>query len=208
VDALGLLQISTAWTKDDMVDLKHWMEAFLTWLIESRHGKEEGRRKNNHGTWYDVQLVSLAFFTGKMDVARGVARKAGNKRIASQIEPNGSQWRELSRTRSKIYCVMNLKGLLDLACLVEHAGVDLWGFQTPDGRSLRKTLDWLLPYTVDEKNWQWAQTGHFDREGYISLYRRAAIIYQDERYEKVLETLPHEMVAAHRINLVFPSFRR
>jgi hypothetical protein len=191
-----------------MVALKHWMETFLTWLIESGHGKEEGRRKNNHGTWYDVQIASLALFTGKMDVAKSLVQKAGNKRIASQIKPDGSQYRELTRTRSKIYCVMNLKGLLDLACLAEHAGVDLWAFQTSDGRSLRKALDWLLPYAAGGKNWQWKQTGDFDREGYISLYRRAAVIYQDDRYEKVLKSLPHELVAAHRINLTFPSFQR
>ena len=96
--------------------------------------------------------------------------------------------------------------MLDLASLAEHVGEDLWNFETSDGRSLRKALDWSLPYINGEKDWGWEQIADFDTASCIPLFRRAAVRYRDARYEAVLQKLPQETVAAHRINLTSPAF--
>ena len=40
-----------------------------------------------------------------------------------------------------------------LARIGEHLDVDLWDYESEDGRSLRRGLDFVLPYLLGEKEW-------------------------------------------------------
>ena len=74
VDAAGLLVGSAAWTQAHQRQLQSWFTVYLTWLLESTHGRTEAQAENNHGTWYDVQIASFGLFTDKKDFARRVAQ--------------------------------------------------------------------------------------------------------------------------------------
>jgi len=190
-DAAGLLVGSSAWTANDDSALKVWMAAYLDWLLTSPLGKEEGEMKQNHGTMYDVQLMRLALVTGRSDLAKQVAETAKQKRIAVQIEPDGSQPLELRRTKGFSYSRLNLRGLAALATLADRVGVDLWHFETPDGRSIRKALDFLVPYvkTPPEK-WPYQQIVAFDRAELAPIYRQAAVSLPHSDYERIVAQLP------------------
>ena len=82
----------------------------------------------------------------KRNVAQAFVKAAGDRRIAVQIAPDGSQPLELERTKAWSYSVGNLAGLMALARIGEHVDVDLWQYETKDGRSIRKALDFLAPY--------------------------------------------------------------
>jgi len=189
VDAIGLLAGSKEWTRADQHGLEDWYAKFLQWMLESKNGRDESAAKNNHGTYYDVQVVSFALFLGKTDLAREVLLTARTKRIASQIEPDGRQPLELARTRGWGYSVGNLDGLMLLARLGENVGVDLWHYTTKDGRSIRKALDFLIPFALGQK-WPYQQLGQWPPEQLYPLIRRAAAKYDDPAIRRVLEKLP------------------
>ena len=190
VDAIGLLQGSRSFTNEDQRALQDWFGDFLQWMLESKNGREESAARNNHGTYYDVQVVSFALFLGKTDLARQTLEAAKQKRIAVQIEPDGRQPLELARTRAWGYSNGNLAGLMQLATLGERVNVDLWHFQTRDGRNIRKALDFLTPIALGERKWQYQELGGVKPESLFPLMRSAASVYHDRQYETVMAQVP------------------
>src|SRR6185369_6751426 len=81
VDSIGLLENSKSLTKGDRDGINNWFTQFLNWLTTSKNGRGEGESANNHGTLYDVQVVSYALFLGKKDLAKQVLETAKQKRI-------------------------------------------------------------------------------------------------------------------------------
>ena len=185
VDAVGLLAGSKAWTANDQRGLKQWFTDYLRWMLDSKPGRAEAAAKNNHGTYYDLQVISFALFLGNTNLATQVAQAAREKRIAVQIEPDGSQPLELARTRAWGYSVANLSGLVSLATISENVGVDLWNYQSADGRSLRKAIDFLLPFALREKQWSYQQLGGWSPGGFFPLLRRVALKIPNPQYREL-----------------------
>ena len=204
VDAAGLLEGSKTLTADDERGLKDWFGKFLQWMLDSKNGREESAAKNNHGTYYDVQLTSFALFVGRNDLARQTLETAKQKRIAAQIEPDGRQPLELARTKAWSYSNGNLDGLMLLATLGQRVGIDLWNFQTRDGRSIRKALDFLTPVAIGEKKWDYQEIeGGVKPETLFPLMRRAAEIYKDKPYQTVMMKVS-EVGSSDRSRLLHP----
>jgi hypothetical protein len=182
VDAVGLLAGSKSWTDADQKGLEQWFGAFLTWMLESKNGQEESREPNNHGTFYDVQAVDYELFTHQEELAKRTLTESRTKRIAAQIEPDGRQPKEAARTRGISYSAMNLDGLTLLATLGDCVGVDLWNYQTGDGRSIRTALDWLLPYSNGRKTWPYAQIEPYNPSDLAPALLRAAAHFPGGNY--------------------------
>jgi hypothetical protein len=184
VDAVGLLAGSHSWTPADQQGMLDWCSKFLTWMLESSNGKDESGSKNNHGTYYDVQIAGLALFVGRKDVAQRVPREVPKKRIEVQIEPDGREPLELARTKSAGYSLMNLSGLFELARLGDATGADLWNFQTRDGRSIRKALDYLIPFGTGQQKWKDEQIADVNWKELVPHLLVAADVYHFPKYKE------------------------
>jgi hypothetical protein len=201
VDAVGLLAGSKAWTADDQRQLKEWYAQFLQWMLESKNGREEAAARNNHGTYYDIQAASYALFVGKVELASNILQTVAHKRIDAQIEPDGRQPLELARTRAWGYSQGNLTGLMQLADLGENVGVDLWHYQSADGRSISKAIDYLLPFALGRGKFPYQQLGGFSGRSFYPILRQAAVKYPDGPYRSFLEKVP-PLDAADRSHLL------
>jgi len=177
VDAVQLLRVSKAWSRTDHVALQGWFRQFLTWMLTSPIGKDEEDEHNNHGTYYDFQTVAFALFLDDKPLAKQLIEQKTYKRIESQLKPDGSQPHELARTLSWGYSVMNLKGFFGLAALAENVDIDLWHYETPDGKSLKKAYQWLLPYAENRQPWTFQQIKAMHREEFKPLKTVADVKY-------------------------------
>jgi hypothetical protein len=203
-DAAQLLKGSPVWSPGDEEALKRWLSTYLNWLLTSKNGREEAAARNNHGTLYDVQAMRLALVLGKSDLAKQIAEAAKQKRIAVQIKPDGQQPLELARTAAFGYSRLNLEALFQLATVAERVGVDLWHFETTDGRSLRQALEFLLPYIqTPPRPWPYQQIKSFDRASFAPILRQAALAYNDPKYEALLGTLKD--ATRERLQLLYPQ---
>jgi hypothetical protein len=202
VDSLGLLERSKAWTDADRKEMRAWLEKYAHWLATSKNGKDEKAATNNHGTWYDVQSVSLALYLGHRDAAKQEC-EAAKARLAKQIEPDGRQPRELTRADSFSYSVFNLRAWFALADLAERVDVDLWHYEK-NGRSLHKALDFLLPYLDVKAKWPTPQKKPIRAKDLIALLRRGGQVYRDKECQKWLDSIAAADLAASRIELYHP----
>ena len=185
-DAVGLLAGSRNWTRADDAAMQKWMREFLDWTQTSKNGRDERAAKNNHGSWYDAQVTHLALFTGETNLARRIVESAKTNRIAVQFKPDGSQSLELAREDSFGYSRFNLSALFTLATRAEHLGVDLWHFESKDGASLRRGLDFLLPYVEDaKKEWPYEHAKNEQRD-LEPILRKAVSLYRDKRHLRLL----------------------
>jgi hypothetical protein len=205
VDAVGLLHGARNWTAADQSGMEDWFRRYLRWLETSKHGKQEAAATNNHGTWYDAQVTTFALFVGEVAGAKRVLEASKQKRIARQIEPDGRQPRELTRTKSFGYSLVNLRGLVALATLGEQTGVDLWHYRSPDGRGIRAALDFLLPFATGAKEWKHEQLGRLSAGQMAPLLRRAADVYGDARYEQAIGRLVGARDNNDMIGILYPK---
>lgn len=179
VDAIGLLAGSTNWTAADQEGMEAWGRGYFHWLRTSSNGKGEDAATNNHGTWYDVQAVSLALFLGDTNFAREKVLAAREVRIDREIQPDGKMPRELARTLSFNYSVFNLTAEMQLADLANRIGVDLWHYQGPQGQSILKAVEFMAPYIDRSKKWPYQEIGRPNRDDLVVLLMRAQAEYPD-----------------------------
>ena len=141
-------------------ELRGWMRQLLHWLRNSEKGQDEMHRSNNHGTWYDITCASIALFTGDQRTAEDIFSTFEERRIAPQVQPDGTQPVEIRRTRSFLYSTLNLYGFFIAAHMSEKLGISLWNAQ-----GLRSAFAYMLPYYEDYSKWphqqiaeNWEQT--------------------------------------------------
>ena len=202
VDAVGLLAGSKVWTSADQQGMKHWLAQYLDWLRTSANGRAEAAAKNNHGSFYDTQVASIALFLGDDAVAKSTIEAAAHKRIDLQIMPDGEQPLELARTKSFSYSVFNLTALFDLARLGDHVGVDLWSY---DHGRLRTALDYLLPYATGGRKWTRKQIEPIDARSLVPLLLEAAVRFHDPRYRAAAQKIEPRVQDTLEAMLIAPQ---
>ena len=202
-DSAGLLLSSRHWSKREHAQLAGWFSALLDWMLTSKLGKKERRAKNNHGTWYAAQGVKFALVAGRHAVAKELIRSIP-ARLADQIAKDGSQPYEMRRTRSLGYHDFNLRALLDLTVLARRLGTDLLACQTEDGRSIRSALDYALPRMTGEKPWPGKQIAARRLHNQFQMFRIAARLLDDPRYERAARKLQPDDDAHAWMDIVLP----
>ena len=152
VDAMRLLHGAPGVSAEDESTVKTWFSDYLHWLTTSPNGKKEHEAKNNHGSWYLMQVIAISRYLGRDDDARAFARE-DFERINWQIERDGQQPLETARPDGLSYSVFNLDAQLRVARLAAPLGIDLWNYTAPRGGSLKLALDYLKPFDAAPATW-------------------------------------------------------
>jgi len=208
VDAVGLLAGSPAWRPADTAAMTAWFTAYFDWLQNSPNGRAEANAINNHASWYDLQLVSIALFLGKDDVARNIVETAKIRRIAAQIQSDGRQPFELKRAHSLSYSFFNLDALARLAEMAGNLNIDLWHYTAPSGASLRAASDYLAPFLSGTSASIAANLEGIDPETVRLPFLLASIHLDDPKYAALTARLGNPSVETLMLAFTMQSSRK
>lgn len=157
MDSVGLLHATKQIDEADYRAIQEWYRQFEGWLLTSQNGEEESNWHNNHGAFYDDQVVAYAIFTNQPDLARHQLHIAELRHLAAQIDNRGYLTAELERTRSWHYTNFALSAYVRLARYGELVGMDVWNFEL-DNHTLKQALLRVAEQTGQPANhWGWQE---------------------------------------------------
>ncbi|WP_183574974.1 alginate lyase family protein [Mucilaginibacter sp. X5P1] len=188
-DALAMMTDSKSITDNLRSGVRQWFGEYLKWLLTSKNGNDEKAARNNHGTFYDMQVVDFALFCGDEKVAREAIQNRTIARMGVQFTTDGKQPLELERTKSWGYSNMNLSGWCMLATLANHLDIDLWHTEK-DGRGIKKCIEWLMPYIVKQKEWSYKQIEPIGYSETLVICNLAEGKYPDIDFQMVFKIYP------------------
>lgn len=170
ITAMQMFENDGILPKDVKQGMDIWFNDYLHWLITNPMAIEAGLTRQNHANHYNYQVVGLMMYLGKNEEAKQVVEDAKQARIADQIMPDGSQPREMGRTKSVQYATLNLWSMTELTLMGQKLGIDLWAYETKEGRSLKKAYSYLTPFVLGIEKWPQRQITEGGPEKAINKY--------------------------------------
>jgi len=204
LDTSRLIAGTSFWSVEDEIGLIAWYSRYLDWVTTSKFGIKDGKRPNNHGTYRDQHVAAIALYTGRTSIARDILSTVPERRFARQIKPDGSQPRELRRSRSWEYSLYNLRGLYSLAEMASRLDIDRWHHEMDGFVPLKAATDYLAPYAGLEKEWPYYQLKKEDdwaNELGTHIFTTAVKVY-GEQYLPTL-AFPDHLDPQDRLRLLY-----
>jgi hypothetical protein len=162
IDSLHLIEIppaieamekSAAFPPEVVAGLKHWFSDYTHWMRTSKNGLYESNAANNHAVAYWLQIAVFAQFTGDAQELADCRKRFKEVFVAKQMAADGSFSRELERTKPYGYSIFQLDNMATLCQVLSTPDDNLWQFQLPDGRGMRKAMEFMYPYLSDKSKW-------------------------------------------------------
>jgi hypothetical protein len=217
IDTIHLVEVarSAEWLagsrsarKGDVDAVRRWFADYLRWLTTHEYGISERDAKNNHGTCWVMQVAEFARLAGDRELLAFCRSRFKQVLVPDQMAADGSFPLELKRTKPYGYSLFNLDAFATICQILSPgagAGEDLWRWSLPDGRGIRRAMEFLYPYVRDKSTWPFAKdVMYFDRwpvrhpsllfaglaldePGYLELWKR---LDPAPTTEEVIRNLP------------------
>lgn len=153
--AQGILRMQDAKSvnKDELEIVKKWFADYITWLTTHKYGIDEMNAQNNHGTCWVMQVASFAKLTGNEEILEMCRERYKTVLLPDQMAEDGSFPREMSRTKPYGYALFNLDAMTTVCQILSTETDNLWEFTTPDGKNIKKGVEFMAPFIKDKSKW-------------------------------------------------------
>lgn len=190
--AVEAMETSPAFPPDILSGLKQWFADYVLWMTTSKNGHDEANAANNHSVAFWLQVAVFAQFTGDEKNLAECRRRFTEVFVPKQMAKNGSFPRELARTKPYGYSIFQLDNMATLCQVLSTKKHDLWHFTLPDGRNIRKAMEFMYPFLADKSKWPhkpdvMAWDGWPARQPSLLF---AGIAFNDPQYLALWEKLP------------------
>jgi hypothetical protein len=163
IDTLHLIEVplavmamgkSPAFPAEDFSGVKRWFGDYVEWMTTSKNGQDEAKAGNNHAVAFWLQVAAFSQLTEDKAKVAECRHRFKEVFVAKQMASDGSFPAELRRTKSYGYSIFQLDNMASLCQLLSTPADDLWNYELPDGRGMRKAMAFLFPYLADKSKWQ------------------------------------------------------
>ena len=141
----------------DFERIKSWFADYLDWLTTHPYGIKERNHPNNHGVWWSTQVAAFSRLAGNETELEWIRNQFKTVYLQEMMATDGSFPAELERTKPFGYSLFVLDGMAGVAQIASTETDDLWAFELPDGRSLKKGIAFLYPYIKNKSAWPYGQ---------------------------------------------------
>jgi hypothetical protein len=188
--AISALETAPVWPQAERDGVRGWFADYLTWMTTHEYGIAEREAKNNHGTCWVLQVAEFARYAGKKDLTEFCRNRFKTVLVPNQVATDGSFPEELRRTKPYGYSLFNLDAMTGVCQVLSTRADNLWTWSLPDGRGVRKAIEFMAPFIADKSKWprkpdvmyfdQWPVRHHsllfggvaLDRPEWIALWRK------------------------------------
>jgi hypothetical protein len=166
IDTIHLIEVTQAifaMEKAKCVDrrlleaVRSWFSEYIEWLMTHQYSIDEMNTNNNHATCWVMQVASFARLTGNEEILDFCRQRYREVLLPGQMADDGSFPQELRRTKPYGYSLFNLDAMTMVCLILSDKDNDLVNYQTPEGRSLRKGIEFLYPFTADKTKWTYGK---------------------------------------------------
>ena len=171
LDAVRMLAADGAVSDTQLSRLREWLREYLDWLLSSPQGAFEFAAGNNHGSWFDSQVMAVADFVGDVGTAREAAVRALG-RVGQHFDVDGNQPYEFDRTLTRHYTHFNLASWLVVNRQARRFGVNVWGYVAGNGATLPAAVERLAD--LESRPWTMPQIEPFDEARRTQFLHAAA----------------------------------
>ena len=173
-------------------DLKAWFNEFLEWMTTHEYGISEMNWRNNHSVCWAATASSIAVLTDNKELIELCTNRFKNILLPNQMADDGSFPLELKRTKPYGYSLFNIDAFCNVAQILSTPEDNLFDYETADGKSLKKGLEFIYPFVEDKSKWP------FDQDIYIwekwpvchPALLFSALAYKNQKYLDTYLTLP------------------
>lgn len=166
IDTIHLVEVAQAikvldeagyLSEDNREGLYHWFSSYLDWLTTSEFGIEEKLHGNNHSTAWALQASAFARLVDNQAVMEECRNLFKNTLLPDQMAQDGSFPDELDRTKPYGYSLFNLDVMTSLVHIISDSQHNVWRYETPDGKTIGKALEFMYPYIKDKSSWPYKE---------------------------------------------------
>jgi hypothetical protein len=151
--AITAMEKSPAFTPELVTGLKQWFQTMADWMVTSTNGRIEAAAKNNHSVAFWLQIACYARFIGDEGKLAECRRQFKELFVPDQMAADGGFPLELQRTKPYGYSIFQFDNMVTLCQVLSTPDDNLWKFELPDGRGIRKAVTYLYPFLADKSKW-------------------------------------------------------
>lgn len=207
--------------KRDLID--QWLDSIAQAELTSKSSKPGKKTAINNWNSHRIKIITLVAYTLHAARYDSTIRDEWEKQLAINLNPDGTTLDFIERDAFH-YHIYDLEPLLTTAIVLYRAtGRNYFDYRTPKDASLRKSVDFMVPFMTGEKtHGEFVNsTVPFDRQraqnhekGYIAgtlfepkngLFALSLAAFFDPAYEAVIRQVPGE---GGNWQLVLDSVRR
>jgi hypothetical protein len=144
---------SPAFPAKDFDDVKTWFREYLKWLTTHPYGTEERAAKNNHGVCWAMQAAAFAQLVGDEKLLAEIRQQFKTVFLQNQMAKDGGFPAELRRTKPYGYSLFVIDAMAGIAQIASTPRDDLWTYELPDGRGMKKGMEFIFPFIQDKSKW-------------------------------------------------------
>jgi hypothetical protein len=190
IDTIHLMEVAQSiiiMMKYDLLDLDTkqkvvlWFEQYLQWLKTSAQGIEEMNAQNNHGTCWVMQVASFAKLVNDRTTLSFCSDRYKSVLLPNQMAKDGSFPLELKRTKPYGYSIFNLDAMSMICQMLSTPNDDLWTYKTADGRSMKKGVEFLVPFIKNKSLWSFPKDVMYWESWPVA---QPAIVFAAQRFDE------------------------